>query len=72
MGCIAAIVGLRPIPTRLFFSDSIRASQPIVVVLRQQRHGVGRALLGMSSPTLREVPNTKIRFSIGAVRIIAD
>ena len=39
--------------------DSIWAFQPIVDVLRPQSHGVGRALLGMSSPTLREVPNRK-------------
>ena len=31
-----------------FFFDSIWAFQPIVDVLPQQRHGVGRALLGMS------------------------
>ena len=36
------------------------------------KFGVGRALLGMRSPTLREVPNAKIRLSTGAVRIITD
>ena len=56
----------------LFFFDSTWAFQPIVDVLRPQSHGVGRALLGMTSPTLRKVPGSKIRFSTGAVRIIAD
>ena len=42
-----------------FFFGSILAFQPIVDVLRPQSHGVGRALLGMSSRTLPEVPNAK-------------
>ena len=56
----------------LLFFDSILAFQPIVDVLRPQSHGIGRMLLEMSSPTLREVPHAKIRLSAGAVRIIAD
>ena len=56
----------------LFFVDSILAIEPIVDVLRPQSHGVGRSLLGISPRTLREVPRSKISFSTGAVRIIAD
>ena len=37
---------------RFFFFDSILAFQPILDALRPQNHGVGRVLLGMSSPTL--------------------
>jgi len=54
-----------------FFFHSIFAFQPVVDVLRPQRHGIGRALLRTKSPTLREVPRSKIRFSTGAVRITA-
>ena len=56
----------------LFLFGSIWAFEPIVDVLRQESHGVGRALLRMSSPSLREVPNAKIRLSTSAIRIIAD
>ena len=63
----------RPILTRFFFFfGSIGAFQPIVDVLRPQSHGVGRAILEMISPTLREVPSAQIRLSTGAVRIDAD
>ena len=55
-----------------FFRSDLGAFQPIADVLPPPIHGVGRALLGMSSPTLREVPSSKIRFSTGAVRITAD
>lgn len=47
------------------FVNSIWASQQIVDSLHQQSHEVGRALHGMCSPTLREVPNAKIRSSTG-------
>ena len=57
---------------RFFFSDPIWASQPSVDALRPQSHGVGRALLGINSLTLREVLIEKIRVSTGAVRIIAS
>ena len=40
----------------LFVFDSILACQPIGDVLRPQSHGVGRALLGVSSPTPRGTP----------------
>ena len=40
---------------RVFFSDSIRAFQPIADLLRPDCHGVGRALLGMRTRILREV-----------------
>ena len=43
----------------VFFLDSIWAFQPITGVLRPESYGVGLALLGMSSPTLREVPSSK-------------
>ena len=45
---------IRPFAMRFFFDSSL-ASQPIVDVLRPQSHGVGRVLLGMSSPTLRQI-----------------
>ena len=56
----------------LCFPYAIWAFQPVVDVLRPQSHGVGRGLLGMSSPTLREVSSSKTCFSTRAVRIIAD
>ena len=40
--------------------------------LRPQSHGVDRALLGMSSPTLQEVPNAKIRLSTGLIQKKTD
>ena len=55
-----------------YLLNSILAFQPIVDVLRPQSHGIGRVLLGISSPTPREVPNGKFRLSTGAVRNIAD
>ena len=42
-----------------FLFGSIPASQPIADVLCPQSHRVGRELLGMSSPALREVSNYK-------------
>ena len=51
--------------------DSIWVPQPIAHVLRSQMHGVGRERFGLSSSTLREIPNSKVRF-IRAVRIAAD
>ena len=54
------------------FCDSILAFQPMEDVLRPQSDGVGHVLLGMSSPTLREVLNAKTRLYTGAVRIVAD
>ena len=54
----------------LHFSDSIWAFHPFADILRPQSHGsAARLLFGMSSPTLN---SSKIRFSIGAVRITAD
>ena len=47
-------------------------SQPWTIYARKATESAVRALLGMSSPTLREVPNAKIRLSTGAVRLIAD
>lgn len=59
---------IRPFPTRFFsFSDLMLPFQPMVDVLRPQSHGVDRVLLGMSSPTLREVPNANIRLPTGIV-----
>ena len=46
--------------------DSIWAFQPIVDVLRPQSHGVGRALLGMSSPT----PRGYIRLSLSSRQLV--
>ena len=66
------IATLRAFPMIHIFFDSILAFQPIVNILRPQSHGIGRVLLGISSLTLREVPNAKIRLSAGVVRIIAD
>ena len=51
---------------------SVWAFRPIADVLCPESHGIGRALLGMSPRTLREVRSSKRRFSIGAVRIVAD
>ena len=44
----------------------------ITALLRPQSDGLGRALLGMSPPNLREVPSTEIRFSTVAGQIVAQ
>ena len=43
----------------LFFFSRFDFGQPIMDVVSPQSHGIGGVLLGMSSPTLREVPNEK-------------
>ena len=45
--------------------------QPVVDVLRPQSHEVGRALLGIISPSLPEIPSAKTRLATSAVRTIA-
>ena len=44
----------------LFFFDSIFAFQPVVDVLRPQRHGIGRALLRTKYLLSERYPGQKI------------
>lgn len=53
-----------------YFYGSVCAFQPTADILRSQRNGAGRALLGLSAASLREPTSSNDRFSTDTVRTI--
>ena len=71
LGCVLRLMLVRFLLLRIFRFDLHFSPNRTSFYARKNR-GVGRAIFGMSSPTLRKAPSSKTRFSTGAVRIASD